>query len=427
MRVLVTGSFGYIGSHIVAGLVAAGHEVVCGSRQRDIRFGYLPFVRCDFAKDVQVDDWLPRLANIDAVVNAAGILREHGTNKFEVVHRDAPLALFSACTRLGIRKVIEISALGDPRDGEFIASKHRLDQELQKLDLDWIILRPGLVYSTRGSYGGTSLLRAMAATPWVLPVPGDGQQKIQPVAIEDLVQVVVDGISGNGIDRRIIEIVGPEVITVEAYLKSWRQWLGMAVGKTWQVPPALVSGLAKIGEKFSRGPLGLTMLRMLDRGNVASRGSVHGQSPLPRRTFRTMEQSLRLDPSHVQDRWQARLYLLEPLLRASLAFLFVLTAVAGFRMSTASSVQILGYLGVAPTLAPTAVVIASLVDLVLGCLLLTRHHRTAAIGMLMVVVTYTLWLGFRMPGLWFEPFGALIKNVSVIPAILVYLVIADRR
>src|SRR5690606_38717060 len=124
---------------VVAALTIAGHEVVCAVRaaRTDSRFAGLKAVACDMASDLRAEDWLPRLAGIDAVVNVAGILRERAADTFAAVHEQAPLALFRACHQLGIRRVIQISALGDPRDGEFIASKHRGDDALARLDLDW--------------------------------------------------------------------------------------------------------------------------------------------------------------------------------------------------------------------------------------------------------------------------------------------------
>ncbi|HEX7770021.1 MAG TPA: NAD-dependent epimerase/dehydratase family protein, partial [Dokdonella sp.] len=157
MRVLVTGAHGFIGGTVVAHLLAAGHEVVPAVRrprpaQRD---GALAGLACDMGRDVDESPWLPRLAGIDAVVNCAGILRERGRDRFEVVHVQAPLALFRACTRTGIRRVVQVSALGDPADGEFIASKHRVDAALLALLPEAVVLRPSVVYDTRGSHGGT--------------------------------------------------------------------------------------------------------------------------------------------------------------------------------------------------------------------------------------------------------------------------------
>ncbi|MGP1665783.1 MAG: NAD-dependent epimerase/dehydratase family protein, partial [Rhodanobacter sp.] len=216
MRILVTGAYGFIGAHIVAALTAAEHEVVCAVRgaRVDSRFPGLQAIACDMARDVREDDWLPRLGGIDAVVNAAGILREQAANTFAAVHEQAPLALFRACYQLGIRRVIQLSALGDPSDGEFIASKFRGDNGLAALDLDWVILRPSLVYSARGSYGGTSLLRALSGLPGILPLPGHGKQALQPLAAEDVGLAVVAAIASSSCTREVVELVGPQVLSL---------------------------------------------------------------------------------------------------------------------------------------------------------------------------------------------------------------------
>ena len=72
MRILVTGAAGFIGRHIVAALRAAGHRVVCATRDTERTRRLFPdqeSIACDFNRDVTIDAWLPRLAGIDAVVN----------------------------------------------------------------------------------------------------------------------------------------------------------------------------------------------------------------------------------------------------------------------------------------------------------------------------------------------------------------------
>ena len=429
MRVLVIGSYGFIGSHIVTALHTAGHEVVCAARAPacDNRFTHLAYMRCDLSRDTHVEDWLPRLANIDAVVNAAGILRETRTQSFAAIHHAAPLALFKACVRSGVRKVVQISALGDPRDGEFIASKHSLDSDLQQLDLNWTILRPSVVYSPAGSYGGTSLLRALAALPFLLFVPGNGRQAIQPVSAEDLAHAVTRIIQETRANRKIIEAAGPVPVTFETFLDALRRWLGFAPVRVIHVPLGLIRPVAQLGEWFGRGPLGRTMYKMLTRGNVASPGALEFFVATVGFTPRTIEETLSASPSHVQDRWHARLYLLAPFLRLTLAFLFIFSGIAGFLHPLAGSVLLLGDAGVPAVAAPTVIYLASTVDLLLGAILFSRYTRLAAYGMLTMLVAYTLFLGLRMPDLWFEPFGSLIKNIPLIPAVLIYLVLADRR
>ena len=74
MNILVTGAYGFIGRQVVAGLLKAGHSVVCGVRKPEPNvFAGLDTVVCDFAHDAQPEDWLHRLSDIDVVVNCAGI------------------------------------------------------------------------------------------------------------------------------------------------------------------------------------------------------------------------------------------------------------------------------------------------------------------------------------------------------------------
>ena len=241
MRVLVTGAYGFIGAHIVAALTAARHEVVCAVRgaRKDSRFPGLKSIACDMSRDVREDAWLPRLAGIEAVVNVAGILRERGADTFAAVHEEAPMALYRACQQKGIRRVIQISALGDPADGEFIASKHRCDDALASLAIDWLVLRPSLVYSARGSYGGTSLLRALAGLPLLMPLPGEGDQSLQPIAAEDVGLAVVAALGPAACRRDVVELVGPEVMCLRDYLLAWRRWLGFPQPRTIAVPPCI--------------------------------------------------------------------------------------------------------------------------------------------------------------------------------------------
>lgn len=430
MRVLITGAGGFIGRQVAGKLYQAGHEVVRGVRpgtDRAIprRADELP---CDFARDCAPDDWHGRLVGIDAVVNCVGILRERGADTFERLHVQAPRALAEACVRSGVRRFIQVSALGHPADGEFIASKHRGDDALRALDLDVVIVRPSVVYSARGSYGGTSLLRAMSVVPGVMLLPGDGQQRLDAVSGEDLGLLVVRLLEVRAATREIVEAVGPESLTLERYLLAWRAWLGAPAPRlVLRVPAGLVTIAATIGERFGSGPLGRTMDAMLARGNVGSRGAAERMARLLGRAPRSLEQALREQPSFVQDRWQARLHLVEPLLRLSIAFVWLFSGLVGFRTPAADIVATLDAAGVSRG-ALMLVHAASAVDLLLGALLALRWRvRLVGAAMIVSVLAYTLFIGMRLPASWWDPFGGLLKNLVVLPALGVMIALSDRR
>ncbi|MCU0759834.1 MAG: SDR family oxidoreductase [Steroidobacteraceae bacterium] len=433
-KVLVTGAEGFIGRHVVAALLADGHEVVSGIRRPRPAGGPVSslapmLVACDFDSDTAAEDWLPRLDGIEALVNCAGILREGAQGRFETVHVEAPGALFAACARRGVRRVVQVSALGDPADGEFVASKHRGDARLASLDLDWVVLRPSVVYSAQGSYGGTSLLRAMAALPAVLVLPGSGAQRLQPVCAEDLAELVARLLRPDAIARSIIEVTGPETLTLEDYLRQWRAWLRVPAPRlTLRVPRPLVALAAAAGERFGTGPLGRTMDAMLARGNVGLPGSSDRLAALLGRRPRSLREALAVRPSFVQDRWQARLHLLDPLLRLMLAVVWIFSAWVGFATPASQAAAILEPAGIGATLAVPLVRAAAAIDLLLGLLLLAKW-RTRWVGTLMIgsLLAYTLFIGVQLPGSWMDPFGGLLKNLALLPAVAIMMALADRR
>jgi uncharacterized protein YbjT (DUF2867 family) len=431
MRVLVTGAYGFIGAQIVATLHGAGHEVVCAVRgaRRDHRFPTLRSIACDMGADVREEDWLPRLAGIDAVVNAAGILRERGDDRFDTVHVRAPLALFRACLHAGVRRVVQISALGNPADGKFIASKHRGDAVLAALDLDAVVLRPSIVYSANGSYGGTSLLRALAAFPGVLLLPEGGTQRLAPVALDDIGDIVLAAVT------RVVpfscenyEVVGPQIMTLADYLRSWRRWLGGAPARELPVPRVVVRAGAALGELLGRGPLGLTMLRMLRRGNV---GADDAWTRL-RDTFdvapRALEQVLATTPVQTQDCLHARLYFALPALRIAIALLWIESGLVGL-LAPPSEVAAMSQGGLMSL--ATALVLARMTgaaDLVLGILCLARWRpRPVLTAMLAMLVGYTFAIGVLWPHHWFDALGGLAKNVPLIAVFWILLATEERR
>ena len=160
MRVLVIGASGLIGDALVRRLVEAGHAVVLGVRKEGkleamaaARVDGLPTVHVDYARPTATEAWQQRLEGIDVVVNAVGIFREQGNQTFDALHVKAPLNLFEAAVAAGVRRIIQISALGaDPQSPfAYFSSKGRADAALAALPVSSVVLRPSLVFAPNGA------------------------------------------------------------------------------------------------------------------------------------------------------------------------------------------------------------------------------------------------------------------------------------
>lgn len=422
---LVIGANGFLAGYVIAALRRQGWRVLRGVRGNSRAPGD-DERRADLARMTDPSAWADSLRGVDAVINVAGILRESGPQTFQAIHLDGPLALAQACIDAGILRFVQVSALGEPADGGFIASKHRFDAQLLALPLHAVVLRPSVVYATSGSYGGTSLLRALAAFPGCQWLPGDGRWPVQPVAAEDLGELTARAAAGTQVG--IYEVGGPQPLSLRAYQRQWRRWLRIEGDRAIAVPEVLVGMQVTISERLGRGPVGETMWRMLRRGNVTA-PDAHARL---RRDFahapRDLEEVLAATPSQVQDRWQAQLYFLAPTLRLAIVALWLISAVAGW-LTPAATIEALA--APSPMAAWQPVLLARAtagLDALLALGLVIGWRPRLVLGLMGIsVLAYTLIFGLLLPSQWLDPLGGLAKNLVVLPALAVAWVLVDRR
>lgn len=425
LRVLVLGAHGFIGTGIVAALRRHGMSVSSvvrgdGGHVAQDRIGV------DLSRMCTPEHWLPLLQDVDAVVNAAGILRESSRHDFEAIHLAAPLALAQACRQLGIHRFVQISALGDPADGEFIASKHRFDVQLLQVLPSALVLRPSVVYATAGSYGGSSLLRALAALPCGVWLPGHGQWQLQPISLDDLAELVLRGLSGHR--HGLYAVGGPEVLTLQQYQTRWRRWLRLPGHRPIRVPMALIRLQTVLADRVGGGPMGAATWRMLQRGNLLPDGALQRLQADFDLQPRTLSAVLDAQPSHVQDRWHARLYPLAPLLRLGVGALWLLSGWVGLSASATSVRALMAPLHWPQTASILLARGSGMVDVLLGLWLLGPWRPRWAVDlMLLSVLLYTAFFGILLPAQWLDPLGGLAKNLVILPALLVLRVLLERR
>jgi uncharacterized protein YbjT (DUF2867 family) len=257
MNILLVGASGFVGQNLTAGLTRAGNTVRPVSRRHGV----------DLSAMCSPPDWHGLLDGVDAVINAAGIIGEHRGQRFDVLHTAAPLALFRACEQLGVRRVVQISALG--ADGTALSAFHRTkraaDDGLLQLDLDAVVVRPSLVYGPGGR--SASMLMGLSTWPFI-PVLETGQQWLQPVHISDVVAVVLRGLSHNPA-QRVLDVVGPCTLTFADWMQTLRQAQGRAAGRLWHVPYRLALSMAWFGQALDPllAPDNVRMLRAGYRAN----------------------------------------------------------------------------------------------------------------------------------------------------------------
>lgn len=272
MNILLTGSTGFVGRTVAAALTQAGHQVHGGVSPRHRSPGALQ-VPMDFARDTSAQAWLPRLAGIDAVVNAVGVLRDSRARPIDAVHQHTPVALFDACAQAGVRRVVHISALGiEGSATRYATTKRAADTHLlalaQRGALHPAILRPSVVFGKGGD--SSALFMNLARLPVVL-FPGPMlTARVQPVSVHDLAAAIVALLGPAIATQGIVECAGPEALTMGDFIASLRQQLGHGKAQVLRLPDPLTQLSARLGDAVPSVPWCTETLTMLGSDNVGN-------------------------------------------------------------------------------------------------------------------------------------------------------------
>jgi len=419
MKIFLAGATGFIGSHVLRALIKNGHQVIAAARNPKQIAGNVETLHIDFAHQQEINDWLPHVQDVDVVINCVGIIQENKRQSFTALHHQAPKALFEACEQTGVKRVIQVSALGADAQAEtpYHLSKRAADQALMQLEIDWYVLRPSVVYGSGG--GSFALFNALAALPVTL-LPDEGKSVIQPIHIDDLTQAVLQCVESKLPAKQVIDAVGEQALSLREFLQQLRHWQGLGDLRVLSLPYALFVPLAIIGEKITIMPLNRDTLRMLQRGN-------HADVQPFANAFGFMPQSLQnaLAPPTQAERWQAGLYFLHSLLLLSIALTWISAGlVSAFFYPTADSYDMLQTLGISGVLAPVMLYGAAALDVVLGeAMLHSRWLKWAVYGQISVMLFYTLLITLFLPEYWLHPFGPVVKNLPLLVASLILLAI----
>ncbi|MDC9824451.1 SDR family oxidoreductase [Devosia sp. ZB163] len=422
MHFLVVGAAGFIGRHIVAALLAEGHRVTGTARDADRLKQIFPSItalRADFSSTTD-EDWCTALAGIDVVVNAAGQLNRQLRN----VHVDGPAALYRAALAAGVRRIILISAISARPDVDTDYARTKLEGEevLRSSGVAWTILRPSLVVAG-DSFGGSSVLRGLAGLPFLTPVLPSNDARFSPLHASDLGRIIARVGGDDRLMGQTLEPCGPETYSLGELVAVYRRWLGYGASRQLRLSEALVAPVARMGEWLG-GPISTTTMRQLAAGNAgdaAAFTTATGFAP------RELTAVLEAEPAGVQDRWHARLFFLAIAVRASLIFLWLASALSGLLFGRAQADAFAAAIGLPAALVEPLIVVTVLLDLVAAALLLTRRWRLALTLQLALVLGYTIGLTIALPGLWADPFGALLKNVPILALIAVNAALSESR
>lgn len=280
MVILICGASGFVGRHLCEGLSAAGHRCIRGVRRPQSADDYA----IDFLNDLTPEQWLPKLQGIDVVINAVGVLRDTKAQPMQQLLAEAPSALFRACAQAGVKRIVNISALGieSTLQVPYFARRREAEAVLFALppEIRWLNLRPSAIYGQGGA--SARMFRVLAALP-VHGLPMGGKQELQPVHVADIVAAVCNWLADEDAQSQSVNAAGAAAVTMRGMLDSYRRQLGHGAALHVYVPGFMVGLGARLGDFVAASPLCTDTWRMLNMGNTGDNSGfarLLGRAPL---------------------------------------------------------------------------------------------------------------------------------------------------
>lgn len=241
VHVVVTGGTGFIGKALIRALFSEGwtprlllRESARHRSHRDLGIAK----NCSEIEFRSVDFLNPRALKeacrgAAAVIHLVGIISELGQNTFESAHVDLTRRMVRATQDAGIRRYIQMSALGtrDHARSRYHQTKWAAEQLLRESGLDWTIFRPSLVYDANGGF--TAVFDGLSRFSPVLPALGGGHGLMQPIGLEQVALAFARALRVPASVGHTYDLCGPERLEFRVILKAILAALGR---RRWILP-----------------------------------------------------------------------------------------------------------------------------------------------------------------------------------------------
>ena len=277
--VTVFGGSGFIGAQVTRALAKQGYRVRVAVRRPGLGYrlplmgdvGQIELVQANLRNPASIGR---ALDGAEGCINLVGVLYETGRQGFADLHARGAEAIASACAERSIQRMVQVSAIGADAQSasKYARTKAEGEAAVRKLLPQATIVRPSVVFGVDD--GLFNRFASMASLMPVLPLPGGGGTKFQPVFVGDLAAAVVAALREPSAAYKTFEIGGPDIYT-------YRQLMELTLAQIQKsrllinLPWGLAKLIGRIGDLQAKllpfpPPLTADQVELLRHDNVAS-------------------------------------------------------------------------------------------------------------------------------------------------------------
>lgn len=273
--IFIAGASGFVGAHLVDALINNGYKLRCLSRSKKSE----DFFREKGIEVVPGDITMPEtlegaLDGIELVIHLVGIIEERKSSTFHDVHVYGTRNLAIEAKRAKVKHVFYQSALGADINSwsKYFSTKAEAEEIIKKSKIPFTVFRPSLII---GPWDGfTKKLKDIARLSPVIPIPGDGKAKFQPLYIKDWVKCALKVAASPESFQGIFELGGPQYLSYKEMVSALADSLNINK-KIVHIPMSLMKFGVAVSEKtIPFFPVTNDQLRLLEIDNICDLNSV---------------------------------------------------------------------------------------------------------------------------------------------------------
>lgn len=214
---LITGASGLVGQATCAELARRGWKIRALVRDPAKAASRLAHINVEFrVGDIRDVESLNRaMEGAGTVVHLAAIAIERKGESYFSTNSDATKNLVAAAERNGAKRFIHMSQNGASSSSpySFLRSKGIAEDMVAASSLDWTVLGPSVIFGPADEFVNV-LARLALLSPMVFPLPGGGQARFQPIAVEDVAKAVAAALEKKSAVRQSYSLGGPEPLSL---------------------------------------------------------------------------------------------------------------------------------------------------------------------------------------------------------------------
>ena len=218
LRIAITGSTGFVGKNVRKVLHNHGTRLFSISRKNFPNYKSETKI---ISPDINIDVISKKIKNCHAFVHLIGIGHQSQNSTFQAVNVELTKKIIQLCHKSKIKKIVYISGLGASKNSSsaYFISKFQAEQAIIHSGLDYTIFRASYIIGKDDHL--TKNLKAQMKTKQIT-IPGSGKYHLQPIFIDDVGEVIYNAITSKKFSNKIIELVGPETVTFQNYVRIFK-------------------------------------------------------------------------------------------------------------------------------------------------------------------------------------------------------------